>query len=185
MRTFATQLWHTIFSRMSSHGNSPSFFSWKKKFCKTLLSYAYNYLMMTLSWNIGLWKCFGGWGCHGNSKSYLVILPPTRTSWQFIYNNDFCNDLVLLTHLTQRVMWDIAITWGLLSISFYIFIFFSETTGPIGTKLGRNTHWMVPYKVYGFLLIRSTQMKRGSKVLKRVCSYIWVHSWMKINSGSV
>ena len=32
--------------------------------------------------------------------------------------------------------------------TFTFFIFFSETKGTIGTKLGRNVHWMVPYKVY-------------------------------------
>jgi hypothetical protein len=141
--------------------------------------------MMTLSWNIGLWKKFGGWGCHGNRNSYLVILQPTRMSWQFIFNNNFCNDLVLLAHLTQRVMWDIAITWGLLSVTFYICIFFSETTGPIGTKLSRNVHWMVLYKVYDFLLIRSTQKKQEAQRCLKGCIHINEYISEKNNSGSV
>lgn len=36
------------------------------------------------------------------------------------------------------------------SINLYILIFFSETTCPVGTKFGRNIHWMVPYKVNVF-----------------------------------
>ena len=44
---------------------------------------------------------------------------------------------------TWRVMWGIVMTWHQLasvvfSINFYILIFISETTGPIGTKLDRN-----------------------------------------------
>jgi hypothetical protein len=34
--------------------------------------------------------------------------------------------------------------------SFHISSFFSETTGPIGTKLSRNVPWMVLYKVTVF-----------------------------------
>ena len=47
-------------------------------------------------------------------------------------------------------MWGIVITWlpsELSYVNFYILIFFSETTGSIGTKLGRN-HWMIPNKVF-------------------------------------
>jgi hypothetical protein len=35
-------------------------------------------------------------------------------------------------------------------LSFHISSFFSETTGPIGTKLSRNVPWMVLYKVTVF-----------------------------------
>ena len=58
-----------------------------------------------------------------------------------------------LVHLDQRSMGTIAITWRLSSVKFYILIFFSETNGPIGTKLGRNVHWMI-LKVF-FLLVHS------------------------------
>jgi hypothetical protein len=34
----------------------------------------------------------------------------------------------------------IVINWPSLSVSFYILIFFSETTGPIGLVLGKNIH---------------------------------------------
>ena len=41
----------------------------------------------------------------------------------------------LLAHLTQRVMWGIAITWRpSYVVNFHILIFSSETTGPIATK---------------------------------------------------
>ena len=123
--------------------------------------------MMTLSWNIGLWKKFGGWGCHGNRKSYLVILQPTRMSWQFIFNNNF----------------RVCCTASLSSVSFYIFIFFSETSGPIGTS--RNVHWMVPYKVYDFLLIRSTQKKQEAQRCLKGCIHINEYISEKNNSGSV
>jgi hypothetical protein len=54
-------------------------------------------------------------------------------------------------------------------VIFYICIFFSETNGPIGTKLSRNVHWMVPYKVYDFLLIRSTQKKQEAQKCLKGC----------------
>ena len=45
-------------------------------------------------------------------------------------------------------MGTIAITWRPSSVNFSSF--FSETTGPIGTKLSRNVPWMVLYKVSVF-----------------------------------
>ena len=50
------------------------------------------------------------------------------------------NTRFLLVHLDQRSRWTIVIT-------FHISSFFSETTGPIRTKLSRNVPWMVLYKV--------------------------------------
>jgi hypothetical protein len=55
------------------------------------------------------------------------------------------------------------------SVTFYILIFFSETIWPIGTKLARDVHWMVPYKVCVFLLIRSTQMKQEAQRCQKWC----------------
>jgi hypothetical protein len=58
-----------------------------------------------------------------------------------------------LVHLDQRSRWTIAITWRPSSVNFSHFkqcSFFSETTGPIGTKLSRNVPWMVLYKVSVF-----------------------------------
>ena len=60
-----------------------------------------------------------------------------------------------------------------LSINFYILIFFSATTGKIGTKLDRNIHLMVPYSVY--VLFCWSEEMRGPKVSKTVCPYIWVY----------
>jgi hypothetical protein len=57
----------------------------------------------------------------------------------------------------QRVVWTINITLCPLSsllfstVNFYISIFFSKFTGPMEIKLGRNVHWMVPYRFYGVL----------------------------------
>ena len=67
----------------------------------------------------------------------------------------------------------IAITWHQWwsSVNFYISMFFSETTGPIGSKLGRNVHWMVPYKVYSLLLIRSTQKKQEAQGCLHIYCY--------------
>ena len=49
-------------------------------------------------------------------------------------------------------------------------IFLSETTGPIGTKLGRNGHWMVLWKVCVFLLlIRRTWQKQEAKRCQKGC----------------
>ena len=65
----------------------------------------------------------------------------------------------------------IAIAWCTLSssVNFYIFILFSETTRPIGTK-----HWMVPYKLCFFWLIRGSQETRGPKV----SNLIWIIRWV-------
>ena len=51
---------------------------------------------------------------------------------------------------------------AVLSIKFYILIFFSETTGSIGTKPDRNVHRMVPYN---FCCC-------WSECVKRACPYI-------------
>ena len=71
----------------------------------------------------------------------------------------------------------IAITWHQWwsSVNFYISMFFSETTGPIGSKLGRNVHWMVPYKVYVLLLIRSTQKKQEAQGCLKGCIHIYCY----------
>jgi hypothetical protein len=47
-------------------------------------------------------------------------------------------------------------------------IFFSETTGSIGTKLGMNVQWMVPYKIYVFFVDQKyTKDTRGPKGVKK------------------
>ena len=62
-------------------------------------------------------------------------------------------------------LWGIAITWRVLSsstsVSFYIFISFSETNGPIGIKSGRNVHCKV---YWGFLCW--TELHKRNKRLK-------------------
>ena len=84
----------------------------------------------------------------------------------------FNENLYFLTHLTQRLMWGIVITWRRSSsVYFYILIFFSETTGPIRTKFERNVLWMVPYwKFYVFLFIRRNKRSNG---VQKGCIYIY------------
>lgn len=67
----------------------------------------------------------------------------------------YCNLIkdffVFLTELTQRVMQVFVINLCSSSpLNVYISIFFSETTEPIVTTLGRNVHLMVLYKVSVF-----------------------------------
>jgi hypothetical protein len=57
------------------------------------------------------------------------------------------------------------------SLSIYILIFFSETIELIGTKLVRNGHWMVSYKVF-FVDQKYTKETRGPKISKRVCAFV-------------
>jgi len=63
------------------------------------------------------------------------------------------------------------------SVNFYILIFFSDTTGPIETILGRNVYWMHPWKVYPFCyMTRSAQKKQeAQKSQKCVCIYIGIN----------
>ena len=51
------------------------------------------------------------------------------------------------------------------SADFYI-LFLSESTGPIGTKLGRNVHLIVLLEVYGFFFVdrKCTKETRGPRV---------------------
>ena len=80
----------------------------------------------------------------------------------------FNENMYFLTHLTQRLMWGIVITWHRSSsVYFYILIFFSETTGPIRTKFERDGPLL---KVYVFLFIRRN--KRSNDVQKG-CIYIY------------
>jgi hypothetical protein len=59
----------------------------------------------------------------------------------------------LLPPLTERVMWGIDITWcPSSSVSVYILIFFSKTSEPIVTKLGRNVLWLVCNQCYVFFV---------------------------------
>jgi hypothetical protein len=44
------------------------------------------------------------------------------------------------------------------NVPFHIFIFFSETTWTIETKLPRNDHWKVLYKVYVFYVDRKSKI---------------------------
>jgi hypothetical protein len=80
----------------------------------------------------------GGWAGCGH---ILYKIYTDHAAWMGLF-------LVLLD---QRSMWTIAITWRPSSVNFSHFSsFFSSTTRPIGTKLSRNVHWMVLYKVYVF-----------------------------------
>ena len=85
-----------------------------------------------------------------------------------------------LAHLTQRVMWGIAITWRPSSIvrplTFHILIY-SETTGPNGTKLGRKRLYKVLYKVSSFRPIPPTNMAAKSN------SCFWLANVKKIFSS--
>jgi hypothetical protein len=74
----------------------------------------------------------------------------------------------------QRSRWTIAITWRPSSVVCKLFIFqissfFSETTGPIGTKLSRNVPWMVLYKVTVFRSSRIFNM--AARANNRMCIY--------------
>ena len=57
---------------------------------------------------------------------------------------------------------------------FHIFIFFSETTKQIWTKLGRNVHWMVIYKIFVF------GADRKSNMAARAHNVFWLVEILKI-----
>jgi len=61
------------------------------------------------------------------------------------------------------------LAWPLLSfVNIYILIFFSETNGPIGTKLGSDVHC-----VWFLLLIWSTQKKQEVQSYQKGCVHIY------------
>ena len=112
-------------------------------------------------------------------RSRLSLLPWCYSILNHLPKSGWLLSWAFLAHLTQRVMWGIVITWSLLScfvgsINFYILFFFSETTRPIATKLSRNVHWMVPYKVC-FLLIRSTQKKQEDQRYQK--GYVLIYGY--------
>ncbi len=81
--------------------------------------------------------------------TWVVFL---RMFWNFISSLPVKREgSLLLVHLDQRSRWTIAITWRPSSVNFHISSFFSETTWIIETKLPRNVHWKVLYKVSVFL----------------------------------
>ena len=56
--------------------------------------------------------------------------------------------LPLISSPDQKGNVRFAITWHLSSsVNFYI-LTFSETTVSIGTKLGRNVHWKIPFSLF-------------------------------------
>ena len=57
-------------------------------------------------------------------------------------------------------------------------MFFSETTGPVGIKLGLNVHLMVLYKVYVFFVDQKCRKEtRGPKCVERVSSVLNLLLW--------
>jgi hypothetical protein len=63
-----------------------------------------------------------------------------------------------LAHLTQRVMWGIAITCRPSVRKLFHILIYSETTGSNGTKLGRKHLYKVLYKISSFRPILPTNM---------------------------
>jgi hypothetical protein len=87
-------------------------------------------------------------------------------------------------------LWGIAITWRVLSsstsVSFYIFISFSETNGPIGIKSGRNVHCKV---YWGFLCWTELHKRNNFNFLNFLpilmqffgkCMFIFMSYWWVI-----
>jgi len=68
-------------------------------------------------------------------------------------------------------------------LAYMTLIFFSETTGPFGTKFDRNVPWTVLFKSTYILLIWCTQKKQEVKGVKKVLAVLnllWNH-WANWN----
>jgi hypothetical protein len=106
--------------------------------------------------------------------------------WIYAPSSFFFSFFFFLAHLAIDHMWAFAITWcPSYIVNFHILIFFSETTGPIATKLWWNGPWMASFQNCVRWSRLPTKMAAKLKIEKRGDEIVIVHCCFSVSQNEL